>query len=443
MAVYDRWHREPEPGDQPCKCGRGRGGKLYPGVHHMQGKRWQVRWRDPATGRQRKRNFELRDGANRNIHADAFDKHIQGTIVARTYTDPRAGEISFQSYAETWRAARTHGEVSAGLMEGRFRNHVYPGAPGSERTPKGGTAIGQHPMAVLAQRPSLVAAWVASLSGPLPAPGSRRLVIGDVSAVFDAALGDGIIVRNPLKSPVDLMPARDSRRAQPYTLAEIEAVAAKLPERFAILAHLGAGSGMREMELAALGTGDIQFLGKRPHIRVERQLRAAGGQLVFAPLKNRKPHDVPLSPELARRLARHLEQFPGREVTLPWHDPRRPREHGRPHTVRLVLARDGGVPMSRWAVQSAWRGAAPAGWNLHRLRHTYASAQLRAGVDIVRVAAAMGDTVDVVVKTYAHLLRDEDGDAALRDAVDAFLAPCAPDVPSEQASGALAQADGG
>lgn len=437
MAVSDRWHRDPQDAEQlpPCKCRNGRGGKLYPSRDHLTGKRWQVRWRDPDTGKQVSRNFEYRDGKDPDRHADAFDGVIQGQLVTRTYVDPRAGEVTFREYAEEWRAARTHGETSAALMEGRFRNHVYP-------------AIGRHPVALLAHRPSLVAAWAASLTAALPAAGSRRLVVGDVSAVFQAAMLDGIIRSDPTKTQA-VMPARDAARARPFTQAEVDAIGAKLPARFAVLARLGAGTGMREMELAALGTGDIQFLGKRPRVRVERQLKYIGGQLVFAPLKNRRPHDVPLSPGLALLLARHLEQHPAREITLPWHDPRRPKEHGRPVTVKLVLRRADGIPATRGAIHGAWAAAAEkaagkgAGWNLHRLRHTYASMQLRKGVDVVRVAAAMGDTVDVVVKTYAHLMPEDDGDADLRSAVDDFFAPCAPDVPSEDGETESGQAGGG
>lgn len=455
MAVYDRWHKDPQPGDEPCRCGRGRN-KLYPSSDHQRGDRWQVRWRDPSTGRQRKRNFALRDGASPNEHADAFDAKIAGQIVARTYTDPRAGEVSLREYAETWRRTRTHSEESARALAARLRNHVYEGEPGSGRTPKGAVSIGQHPMALLALRPTLAAAWVASLAVPLPAQGSRMLVVGDVTAVFAAAVEDGIVGRNPMKSPAVDRPGRGGAKARPFSAAEVDAIAAQLPPRLQVLPRLGAGAGPRAMELAALGTGDVQFLGKRPRIRVERQLRSTGGQLVFAPLKNRKPHDVPLAPSVADALARHLEVFPAAEVTLPWHEPGS-RMHGKPHTVRLVLTGEGGKPLTRTALQQAWNTAAAkaagalerngyghlrvTGRNMHRLRHTYASAQLRAGVDVVRVAAWLGDTVDTVVKTYAHLMPDDD-EADGRAAVDGFFRPCAPDVPSQGAEGTSSQAGG-
>ncbi len=132
-----------------------------------------------------------------------------------------------------------------------------------------------------------------------------------------------------------------------------------------------------------------------------------------------------------------MKAFPPVAVTLPWYEPDS-KLHGTMMTVRLVLSRPDGTPLTRGSSDSAWgtgvrrmlagklpgarRGRRAPGWNIHRARHTFASAQLRAGVDIVRVAAWMGDTVQVVATTYAHLM-PEDGGEDGRAAVDAFFGP--------------------
>lgn len=457
MAVYDRWHKEPGPDGKPCKCGRGRQ-RLYPSAVHGQGKRWQVRWDDPNSEarRQPRRNFELRDPApgelpDPNKHASAFDKTIQGQIVRQDYTDPNAGTVTLRQYAEEWRKARTHGESAAGGLEGRLRNHVYEGEPGSGRTPKGGVAIGQRPMGLLARRPSLVAAWAAAL--PL-ADGSKLLVMGDVSAVFAAAIEDGIVGRDPLKSSTVKRPRKPGSSARPYAAAEVAGIAAAMAGRFAVVPYLGAGTGMREMEMAGLGADDIAR-GKKPKVRVARQLKVIGGELRLAPVKNKKPHDVPVPPELVRRIDAHMAAFPPLAVTLPWHEPGS-KAHGTMVPVRLLLSREDGTPATRNAMDAAWRTAVARwlpeavgrrrrslarGHGIHRLRHTFASTQLRGGIDVVRVAAWLGDTVDVVTKTYLHLMPDDhDGDEAGRAASAAFLGSCALAVPpegGEQAPGQL------
>lgn len=439
MAVYDRWHKDPGPGDEPCRCGRGRA-RLYPSAAHLRGDRWQVRWRDPATGRQKTRNFPLKEGKDPGLHADAYDAKVRRELDTDSYTDPSAGRVTLQAYAEQHRATRVHGESAAAGLESRLRNHVYEAGPGSGKTPRGGVAIGQHPMSLLARRPSLVARWAASL--PLAA-GSRRLVTGDVSAVFAAAVEDGICGRDPTKSKAVGRPGAARAKGEPYAPAEVAGIAAHLPPRFAVLPYLGAGTGMREMEMAGLGADDV-VRGPRPRIRVLRQLKEVDGRPALGPLKNATPHDVPVPAELLELLDAHLAAFPPAAVTLPWHEPGT-KLHGQPVTVRLVLSREGGFPAGRNAVDAAWRtgvsrwlrsqgrvvGSARGrnlarGYGIHRLRHTAASSWLREGIDVVRAAAWLGDTVAMVTSTYAHLMPgDHDGEAAGRAASAAFLGQCA------------------
>ena len=222
-----------------------------------------------------------------------------------------------------------------------------------------------------------------------------------------------------------------------------------LPLRWRVLLDLGAGTGMRQGEMLALGTGDVDWLkAKDPRVRVVRQLRRVNGKFVFAPIKNRKPHDVPLSEHVKAALSSHLETFPATEVTLPWEEPDNRDLHGQPHTVRLVITAPGRTPVHAPTLANTWRAAArrakvtPEGGRerddgCHALRHTAASTWLRAGVDVVRVAAWMGDTVEMVTSTYAHLLPGDD-DSDGRAAVEAFFAgpgddASAREVPPEQA----------
>jgi integrase len=176
-------------------------------------------------------------------------------------------------------------------------------------------------------------------------------------------------------------------------------------------------------------------------VRVVRQLKYVDGKLWLGPLKNRKPHSAPLSPETKRRLQRHLDEFPALSVTLPWHDPADRDRHGKPLTVRLLVTSPGGRPVRGTSLNNMWRRAAkragvtpedgrPRQDGLHALRHTFVSTQLRAGRDVVRVASWIGDSVKTVVGIYAHMMpggSDDDG----RAAVDSFFSgppASAPDV---------------
>src|SRR5215469_2249188 len=443
MGVYDRWHRQPQPGEQACRCSRGKG-RLYPSSSHLAGDRWQVRWRDPFTGKQRKRNFALKDGPDPDRHAAAFDAAIQGSIVTRNYTDPKAGSITLEAYARQWQAGRKADVNNAADVERRLRLHVYadPEDPDSGRTVRGGLAIGQHPMGLLARRPSLVSAWIASL--PL-APGTALHVVTHVSAVFAAAIDDGIVGANPVRAGSVKLPSAGRTLARAWSLDMVRAVAAELPPRWRVVPELGAGTGMRRGEMLGLGVADIGFLERDPRVAVSRSLKLVGGQLRFGPVKNRKPHAPPLAQSVAVRRARHLEEFPARTVTLPWHDPGDRERHGMPVTVALVVSNDDGSPVNpdwfslRWGRARKRAGITPEGRRgredgCHALRHTAASRWLRERIDIVRVAAWLGDTVQMVASTYAHLMPDDDDDDG-RAAVDAFFAGTdAPDVPDSAAS---------
>jgi integrase len=452
MAVYDRWHVTPREGEQlqPCACGKGRN-RLYPSAVHGQARRWQVQWEDPAAParKRRKRNFALRDPArgeepDPERHASAFDALTQGKIVTRTYTDPNAGKVTLRQFAEKLRQGRRiPNPQTAADLEGRLRLHVYEGEPGSGRTPMDAPSIGQHPMALLAAQPSLVAAWAAAI--PL-SPIRARHVMGDVSYCFRVAIDDNVVHRDPTQAQSVTWPQIGPSRARAWTAAQADAMRAELPARWRVLVDIGTGAGLRQGEMLALGTGDVDWLTRDdPRVRVVRQLRYAGGEFSFAPLKNRKPHSAPLSPELKLRLQRHLDEFPAVEVTLPWHDPAdagRGGRHGKPVTARLIVTTARGLPAGRHSLDNTWRrarrraGITPEDGReredgCHALRHTFVSTQLRAGTDVVRVAEFIGDSVKTVVDTYAHFMPGgDDGDA--RAAVDAFLrpAPCAPDVPS-------------
>jgi len=434
LAVYDRWHKS--SGTDPCReHSRGRA-RLYPSAVHGQGDRWQVRWYDDQD-RQRKKNFAYREGKDPNRHADAFDAQLRRDLNAGDYTDPAAADVTLQAYAEDWRKTRRHDTVTAENLENHLRLHVYedPARPGSGRTPRGGVAIGQRRLRELAKRPSLVAAWMAAM--PLQ-PSTARKVAEDVSAVFRAAIDDQLVSRNPVRAASVSRPLPGGVKARPWTAEMVEAMAAALPGRYAIIPPLGAGTGLRQGELFGLAAEDIMFLGRHPHVTVRSQVKLVGHQPFFAPLKNRKPRTVPLAASLAPRLARHMELYPPVEVTLPWHDLRDPAAHGRLVTARLILSRPDGRPLSRSAFNAqVWRRAqeragitpqlgpgekrAPARQDgCHALRHTAASVWLRAGIDVVRAAAWLGDTPAIVLGTYAHLMPGESGDDG-RAAVDRFF----------------------
>jgi len=217
--------------------------------------------------------------------------------------------------------------VTAERMEAAYRNHAYA----SEGTPGkicgGGPAIGDFPMLTLAKRPSLIQGWIKGLA--LNA-NSAVLVIGYMSQVFTAAVEDGIIAKNPLLAKSVQKPEPVKTEAIPWTATQVDAVARELPDWLGVAPYIGSGLGTRQGEAFGLAKPDLDFLRKNVHIAV--QIKIVGGQQVSAPVKNKKPRDVPMAEPVIPRLAEHIRRFPPVAVTLPWHEPANRELHGKPAT---------------------------------------------------------------------------------------------------------------
>lgn len=420
MSVTDRWHKSyPKPGDEPCKHGKA-DAPLYPSKEHLKGDRWQVRWYDPD-GKQRSRNFRLKDGKDPNKHADAFDKKIQAELASDDYIDPKAAETTFAEYAaERFEARKVEANRKRALL-GFLYNHVNEDPDNPGRTRCGGPSLGQYTFANLGRKISLTRDWVDGLD--YMEDSSAAQVVAAMSMVFRAAIDDNLIRRNPtLADSVD-RPKAETVKAEPWSPDVVDAVAEGLEKqdaRCGILPFLGAATGMRQGEMFGFSADDIgeaDFFRKQLIVQVRRQVQVKGGVLCFAKLKNKKDHAAPVPAAFAEMLLEYMERFPPVEVTLPWEKP-----DGKPVTHRLIIVRDDGRPWTaqyfnqyRWKPALAharlipprprggeWPAARDKG--CHRLRHTAVSWWLGKGASLSDVAAWIGDTEAEVLKTYSHMI---------------------------------------
>lgn len=229
---------------------------------------WLVRWRDPD-GRHRSRSFA------RRVDGDRFALSVGSDLARGSYRDPDAGKESFGSYAERWLAGRTVDPSSAERMELRFRLHVLP-------------ALGS--VALRAITPSVVQSWLATLAALSPT--YRKVIFELVAAVLGSAVDDELILRNPALARSVQRPQMDRRIVVPWSVDRVRAVHAALPDRYAIVAALAAGLGLRQGEVFGLSPDDFDFGGRR--VLVQRQVKLlAGKRPVFALPKGRRTGQCP------------------------------------------------------------------------------------------------------------------------------------------------------
>jgi integrase len=346
------------------------------------GSGYQVRYRDPD-GRQRAKTFR------RKGDADRFAAVVEADKLRGAYVDPTAGRIQLRDYAEQWLAAQTFDEATRIATELRIRLHINP-------------HLGDRPLAAI--RPSEVQSWLRLLQLKL-APRYVRVIHSNLSALFNAAIDDDRIAKNPCSAASVRLPALDAGRVQPWSVEQVKAVKAALPARYRILVTLGAGCGLRQGELFGLTEDDIDL--KQGVVHVRQQVKILGPHLVFASPKGRKTRDVPLPETVALEVTAYLQDYPARMATLPWQT-----VDGPPRAYALLVTSRESKPLNRnymnrliWKPALVDAGLEPTRENgMHALRHFYASVLLDAGESIRALASYLGHAdPGFTLRVYTHL----------------------------------------
>lgn len=425
MTVYDRWHlTHPPEGATPCRCSRGKA-KLYPNpATHEKGKRWQVRWDviDEETGKRKqpRKNFAKKEGKDPETCADAYDAKIQAEINSDSYIDPSAGARPFKDYAEEVIANRAVDTNTRRKMRGQMGKHVYP-------------VIGEVELRVLSKRPSRIQALIASMERGRLSPASISIVMVYVSTVFNTALDDGLITRNPCKAASVDIPTVDRKEMAVWTARQVAAMREMLPDRYAAMADCGAGIGMRQGEIFALSPDDVEWLSPEPVVHIRRQIKIIAGGMVFDLPKYRKTREVRLTPRRKIALAEHMRRFPPVTVTLPWRT-----LDGKPTPARLFFATADGRPVYRDTFNpDVWKPALRAAGievsranGMHALRHYFATTLLTEGESIEAVSRWLGHAdATVTLRIYLHFMPSR-SNARMAEIIDAAMEPAAEDAPS-------------
>ena len=404
MPVIDRWYRRDKATGKKVRTAR-----------YGSGMRWEVQWKDEAQRRHSK-SFATKDEAEANYAS------IKADLYRGAYIDPEEGRITLKEYAEKWVASRNHAATSRAGTRARLEKHIYP-------------HLGHVPLRKI--RASTIQAWLTTLANTeserqireegvpprMLAGTTRERIFSTLATVLQAAVDDGILVRNPAKAGSVAKPKKDTKPAMPWTRERLVAVQEQLPDRWKPMIVLGIGLGLRRGEMMGLDPiNDIDWLRGIVHVR-RQVVMLPKNKMTFALPKYEKTRDVPLSDHVKNVLATYMQKYPPKPVTLPWKE-----LDGTPVTANLLLtSRESKAGNAGHLQTNVWRPACRrAGFEPtnrdgpHVLRHTYASLLLDAGESIITVAARLGHADPAfTLKVYAHLMPD--ADPRTRSAVDAFL----------------------
>jgi len=345
--------------------------------------RYRARWREYPGGPQKTRQFARKGDAQRFLDA------IRGDLAHGVYVDPAGGRTQFGEFAEKWRVAQVHRPNTVTQLESYLRLHAYPTL--------GRRALGD-------VRRSEIQAWVKQLTGVL-APGSVVLVYRWVATIFKAAVGDRLIASSPCMRIA--LPKCNDAEVVPLSVAEVEALAAAVKDRYRALIIFGAGMGLRQGECFGLTVDRVDFL--RRTVRVDRQLiTARAGVPQFGPPKSKAGfRTVPMPEVVSSTLAEHLARY-------------------RPGRFGLVFTNTHCNPLTRSTAGEMWRRARTRGglpdWaTFHDLRHFYASLLIGRGCSVKAVQRRLGhQSAMETLDTYGHLWPDSEDET--RNAVDQVLA---------------------
>ena len=175
----------------------------------------------------------------------------------------------------------------------------------------------------------------------------------------------------------------DQREHRILNQEEIQGMLAAADEHHRLLLATAVQTGARKAEVLGLTWADVDVAGRTVHI--ERQLDRQGNRMALKTKRSDRTVAIPsaLAAQLAeRRLASGAS------------------------ANALVFARLDGTPYSHSAADRALakaiKGAHLEHASWHDLRHTHVSLLFAAGRDLVSIAARVGDSIQTVLRTYAH-----------------------------------------
>ena len=295
-------------------------------------------------------------------------------------SDPAAGDRPVGEWCQTWLDAQP---VRQPATVRKIRGVITKQIAGT---------FGRRPL--VSVRPSEVQAWAADLSRTQSVATARH-ALGVLRRVFDYAVRDGAIQRNPAAGiRLSKVQGNDPR---PLTHEELWRLAGKVDAARDRLLVLVAGyCGLRWGELAALRWSDVDLQSRT--LRVVRAYSEEAPRGELSPVKNHQARTVPVPEILSGELAAYKALQQRGELVFP-------SASGTP-----LRNRNWRRDVFDSAVEAVGLRITP-----HNLRDTAASLAIQEGASVVAVARLLGhESAATTLNHYAGLFPTDLDDIASR-----------------------------
>ena len=300
--------------------------------------------------------------------------------------------LTFADYSRRWLDHRDLKPTTRSMYRSKLEGHLIP-------------AFGDWELATITAAD--VRKWHAELSaGPVRAgndegrTGATRTAhaYALLKTIMGTAVDDGLIPDNPCR----IRGASQTKRVHEVVVldpAELDKLAAEMPDRLALLVTVSAWCGLRRGELLALRRRDLSDDGTVVHVR--RAVSFIRSKPVTGtPKSTAGVRDVAVPPHIVPAVVAHLD------------------EHVRRGRDSLLFpAEDGGV-LDEWTLRYHYKRAADAigrpDLRLHDLRHQGAVMAARAGATTKELMTRLGHTTPQMSMRYQHAAAGRDAEIAAR-----------------------------
>ena len=347
---------------------------------------WVARWIDPD-------HVERSQAFSRRPDAKRYLASVETAKATGSYVDPRLGQRTLAEVMEDWYASATPSlkPKTRASYRGLIDVRILP-------------YLGRRHVASLV--PSDIQKWVNDLTAASLSSSRVRQAHIVLGMALDAAVHDGIIARNPARRSGVKLPKLERRQPIALQPEHVERIARACPEPYDLLVRLLGTTGLRWGEAAALRRRSVDLLGRR--LLISESLAEVGGELTFGPTKSHAERGVPLTASLTAALGTHLDERVGTNMDA------------------LVFMSAKGHPLRYanfrrevWA--PALRSAKVPRIGLHVLRHSAASAMIRAGASPKALQTILGhQSAGFTLSVYGHVF--EQDLAALAERLEAVVA---------------------